>query len=71
MTRAGDFSNWNLSYPLVVANVGNGARPWVGTRCAIAMLTRPFDVSEVNDNYTASCAAGRHRSGARSDRGSV
>ena len=56
-TRAGDFSNWNLSYPLVVANVGNGARPWVGTLCQIAIYDQALDVSEVNDNYTAGCAA--------------
>ncbi len=57
-TRAGDFSNWNRSYPLVVANVGSGARPWVGTLCQIAIYDQALDVSEVNDNYTAGCAAG-------------
>ncbi len=54
-TRTGDLSNWDLSYPLTVANLGNGTRPWIGALCQVAIYDQALTPTEVGDNYTAGC----------------
>jgi hypothetical protein len=51
----GDFSNWNASYPLVLANEATGNRPWLGTLCEIAIYDSALSPTQVTDNHTAGC----------------
>jgi hypothetical protein len=57
-TRAGTLANWNTSYPLVLGNLDNGTRPWLGTFCQVAIYDQALTPTEVGDNFDAGCAMG-------------
>ncbi|MCA9035555.1 MAG: DUF1553 domain-containing protein, partial [Planctomycetaceae bacterium] len=55
----GELSNWDLNYPLVVANEATGDRPWIGTIHLMALFDRAISGSEVQSNFEAGVIAGR------------
>ncbi len=57
---AGDFSNWNASYRLALANDVDVARPWLGAYHLTAIYDRALSADEVNQNF----AAGPYTNGA-------
>ena len=50
-TRGGDLSNWDASYPLLIANEATGIRPWLGEVYMVAIYNRALSASEVQQNY--------------------
>ena len=48
----GNLGNWS-GYPLVLANVNGGGRPWVGTFHLVAVYSRALNSAEVAQNYAA------------------
>ena len=50
-TIDGNFTNWDLSYGLAVANEPSLDRPWLGTMYLLAVYCTEFDQSMVNQNY--------------------
>jgi hypothetical protein len=52
-TLAGDFSTWDMTYRLGVANELNGERPWRGEIYLVAVYCRDLTPGEVFQNYTA------------------
>jgi hypothetical protein len=48
----GTLNNWS-SYPLVLANVSGGGRPWLGTFHLVAVYSRAITSAEVAQNYAA------------------
>ncbi|MCB0232609.1 MAG: LamG domain-containing protein, partial [Anaerolineae bacterium] len=48
---AGDFTNWDRDYALLLANEEGGARPWQGTYALVAIYCRALTMAEVNQNY--------------------
>lgn len=53
----GDFSNWNIRYPLTVANDLSENRPFVGTVSLLAIYDRRLSAEEVRRNYLAGAGA--------------
>ena len=53
-TIDGNFTNWDLTYGLSVANEPTLNRPWLGTIYLIAVYCTEFDQSMVNQNYAES-----------------
>ncbi|MEM9610669.1 MAG: malectin domain-containing carbohydrate-binding protein [Actinomycetota bacterium] len=51
----GDTSNWNLAYPLLLANENDGSRPWAGTLCQVAIYDVALTAGEVAANEAAGC----------------
>jgi hypothetical protein len=49
--RSGDFSNWDASYPLAIANEATGDRPWLGEVYLVAIYNRELSVTEVQQNF--------------------
>jgi hypothetical protein len=49
--REGDFSNWNASYPLAIADEITGGYPWVGLYNNIAIYDRALNDDEVEHNF--------------------
>lgn len=49
----GDFSNWNDSYELLLANEATSERPWLGTYHLAAIFCRALAQSEVEQNFYA------------------
>lgn len=49
----GTFSNWDRSYPLVLANEATGDRPWLGRIFLVALYQRALDTKEIHRNYQA------------------
>jgi hypothetical protein len=49
--RPGDFSSWDESYRLVLANVATGDRPWLGEYQLVAFYDRALSPIEVRQNY--------------------
>ena len=47
----GNFSNWDSSYPLVIANEATGNRPWLGRLFLVAIYNRSLSEMEVIQNY--------------------
>jgi len=50
-TLAGSFANWDLTYPLTVANEPGGNRPWRGELFLVAVYCRALSAAEVERNY--------------------
>lgn len=48
----GTMDNWS-SYPLVLANVNGGGRPWLGTFHLVAVYSRALTSADVAQNYAA------------------
>lgn len=48
---AGSFVNWDMSYPLTVANESGGNRPWVGEIYLLAVYCRALGAAEVGRNF--------------------
>ena len=53
---AGTSATWNPSYPLSLANTADGARPWSGTLCLVAIYDIALTPTQVSDNHAAGCA---------------
>jgi hypothetical protein len=53
-TIDGNFTNWDLTYGLSVANEPSLDRPWLGTIYLLAVYCTEFDQSMVNQNYAES-----------------
>ncbi|MCH8018936.1 T9SS type A sorting domain-containing protein [candidate division KSB1 bacterium] len=51
--RAGDLSNWNSSYPLIIGNEPTGDRPWLGEVYLVAIYNRELSQDEINQNFGA------------------
>jgi hypothetical protein len=49
----GDFSNWDTSYHLGLANELTGDRPWLGELHLVAIFDRALTEAEVNQNFEA------------------
>lgn len=49
----GDFSTWNDSYKLLLANDNAADRPWLGEYHLAAIYRRALTAEEVNQNYAA------------------
>ncbi|MFA9564137.1 MAG: LamG domain-containing protein, partial [Acidimicrobiales bacterium] len=54
-TIAGTTANWDNTYPLTLANIADGSRPWTGTLCLVAVYDSALSASNVGDNYEAGC----------------
>jgi hypothetical protein len=52
-TVGGDFSNWNDTYRLALANEFGGNRSWLGEYDQMAVYNRALSAGEVNDNFIA------------------
>jgi hypothetical protein len=52
-TRTGPTTNWDASYPLVVANEATNDRAWLGELHLVAAYDRALDIGEVQQNYVA------------------
>lgn len=50
-SNAGSHANWDLSYPLVVANEISADRPWLGDLYMVAVYCRALSPAEVTQNY--------------------
>lgn len=50
-TIAGEFSNWNGSYRLVLANETTGNRPWLGEFHLVAIYSRALSEAEIKANF--------------------
>ncbi|MEZ6062435.1 MAG: LamG domain-containing protein [Planctomycetaceae bacterium] len=49
----GDLSNWDESYPLLIANEATADRAWLGDLHLIAVYSRALTVGEVQQNFAA------------------
>lgn len=54
----GDFSNWDLNFPLVLANERTNDRPWLGEFHLVAIYHRALGEKEVTQNFQAGNHAG-------------
>ena len=54
---AGDCSNWNDNFRLVLANESTGDRPWLGELHLVAIYGRPLTPREVEQNHEAGSGA--------------
>ncbi|HPF13095.1 MAG: LamG domain-containing protein [Planctomycetes bacterium] len=54
---AGDLSNWDPSYPLVLANEFGASRPWLGEFYLVALYDRALTAAEVNQNRSVGSGA--------------
>ena len=52
-TRTGGLSQWDATYPIVVANEGTNNRAWLGELHLVAVYDRALDAAEVEQNFTA------------------
>jgi hypothetical protein len=52
-TINGDFSNWDTTFPLLLANEGILNRPWLGEFYLVAIYDQALTVAEVNQNFLA------------------
>jgi hypothetical protein len=51
--QAGDFSTWDASFRLAIANEINDPRPWLGTFHMLAIFDRALDAAEVKQRFQA------------------
>jgi hypothetical protein len=51
--RSGDTSQWDASYPILVANEATDDRAWLGELHLIALYDRALSFSEVGQNFAA------------------
>lgn len=54
---AGDFSNWDGDYSLLLANEASGDRPWLGELHLVALYSHDLSAEEVSLNFAAGVAA--------------
>ena len=59
-TVGGNLSNWNTSYPLLLANELTGNRPWLGTLHLVAVYDSALDAGLVLQNFSAGADAQSH-----------
>jgi len=52
-TRTGGLSQWDATYPIVVANEGTNDRAWLGELHLIAIYDRALSAAEIEQNFTA------------------
>jgi hypothetical protein len=52
-TRTGATTNWDATYPLLVANERTNDRAWLGELHLVAVYDRALDAGEVEQNFTA------------------
>jgi hypothetical protein len=52
-TRTGGLSQWDATYPIVVATEGTNDRAWLGELHLIAVYDRALSAAEVEQNFTA------------------
>jgi hypothetical protein len=52
-TRTGGLSQWDATYPIVVANEGTNDRAWLGELHLIAVYDRALSAAEIEQNFTA------------------
>ncbi len=52
-TVTGNFSNWDTSYPLTLANERTGGRAWVGEMHLVAVFDRALTAQDVAQNFSA------------------
>jgi len=55
---AGDLGNWDTNFRLMLADEGNGTRPWLGSLHLVAIYSRALSPAEVQINHNAGPAAG-------------
>ena len=55
---AGDLSNWDDDFPLVIANEKTGDRPWLGQIHLVAIYRRALNRDDVRRNFEAGPRAG-------------
>lgn len=67
----GTLSNWNLGYPLVVANEATRDRPWLGTLGELAFYDRALTPAEILSNAGATSPSGNQPPVTRLDEFSV
>jgi hypothetical protein len=58
LTVGGDFSNWDESYRLALANELTGDRPWLGEFRLVAIYSRALSQAEVSQNFEAGADSG-------------
>lgn len=56
-TIAGNMSNWDKSFQLLLGNELSGNRPWLGTYRLVAIYSRELQPQEVVQNYQAGAGA--------------
>ncbi len=52
-TAAGDLSNWDSSYRLLLGNEATGDRPWIGTLHLVAVYDHALSDADVAANFSA------------------
>ena len=52
-TVGGDFSTWDTTMPLVLANEVNGGRAWLGEYYLVAIYSTALTTAQVTQNFTA------------------
>jgi len=52
-TVAGDFSNWDDTFDLILGNEASGDRPWLGQLHLIAVYCAALDLEQVMQNFAA------------------
>ncbi len=57
---AGDLSNWDETFPLILGNEKSGDRPWLGELHLVALYHRALDAAEVGRNFAAGCDDRQH-----------
>lgn len=55
---AGQLSNWDGGFPLILANERTSERPWLGEFHLVAIYSRSLSDAEVSQNYAAGPKAG-------------
>ena len=51
--QGADMSNWDTSFPMVLANEPTGDRPWLGTYHLVAVYSRALTSAEVQQNFNS------------------
>ncbi len=55
---AGRLSNWDVGFPLILANERKAERPWLGEFHLVAIYSRALSSAEISQNYSAGPKAG-------------
>ena len=64
---SGDFSNWDSSYRLILANETSNDRPWHGDYHLVAVYSRALSAAEVTQNFSAGANSDVPRGAAAGD----
>ena len=54
---SGKLTNWDNSFPLILANEATGDRPWLGTLHLVAVYSRALTSREIQQNFRAGVGA--------------